>query len=143
MCNAPTHVCFTPNSDRESGRVRRKPSDLLWANSGQLAGLGPRFTKMGPRIGAQELAAARSLHARNERRTLARFVGQFMGHNCLRVQFFEFASVSWPLDGHPFRKCANASVPRKLERQIRPCVRSALALTVAITSVRELETTSL
>ena len=48
MCNAPTHVRFTANSDRksghaqmvmsaftpESGRVRRKPSCLLWANSG-------------------------------------------------------------------------------------------------------------
>jgi hypothetical protein len=48
ICSAKGHVRFAPNSDREigfpadghvritpkSGRVRRKPSCLLWANSG-------------------------------------------------------------------------------------------------------------
>ena len=51
MCNAPTHVRFTPNSDRksgilakghvcftpESGHVRCTSGCPLWANSGHLA----------------------------------------------------------------------------------------------------------
>ena len=51
MCGAKGHVRFTPNSNRksgharsngdvcftpESGRVRCKPSGLLWANSGHV-----------------------------------------------------------------------------------------------------------